>query len=247
VKAASNVAEFRRLEAAIEASEADVEAMRWRQAELAAEAVAGGMTRTAYAQAVGKDQAHVSRLVNVWTRYGLDLGHGRPRFRDAYATVRIGSSDIVDAAEASRRGRERQVPTRHEDRVEMATTLLADPDVVKGVLAQPARARSEIRQAVHDEAAAEREHARQTRQQQREDRALPLPAYMATMVVKMGEWAAGLAALYDDLDALPDGEGRDAVARAAGELARQAQRWLDRLERRPELRVVEGEARRVRA
>ena len=44
----ANVREFKRLESEIAKSEADVEAKRWRQAELAAGAVADGITRAQY-------------------------------------------------------------------------------------------------------------------------------------------------------------------------------------------------------
>ena len=142
---------------------------------------------------------------------------------------------------------ERKVPTRHEDRVEMATKLLSDPQVAKTVAAAvtdpSTKAGRLISQQVHEHEAERRREQAEKARQKALDRALPLPAYMADMVVKMNEWSLGLAALVDDLDELPEGRGRELVADAARGLAEQAQRWVDKLEPKPELRVIEGRSR----
>jgi hypothetical protein len=142
----------------------------------------------------------------------------------------------------------RKVPTRHEDRVEMAETLLADPEVVKAampkLLAEPSKSRRFVEQAVSRRNADERKRQIEEATRRRDATAAPLPAFMARMVAKMNDWSGSLAGLYDDLDELPEGRGRELVAETAAELARQAQRWVDRLERRPQLEVIEGQARR---
>src|SRR5262245_3983577 len=91
--------------------------------------------------------------------------------------------------DSAARYRERQVPTRHEDRVEMATTLLADPTVVEGVLDTPAPARSEMRIAIARRDSEQREAQRERNEQRRADEAMPLPAHIATMARKIDEWA----------------------------------------------------------
>jgi hypothetical protein len=148
--------------------------------------------------------------------------------------------------ESRKRQLERHVvPTHHEDRVEMATQLLADPKVVQDVLDTPTQARSELLIAVHRENIERRDAAIAREQQRRKDEARPLPAYMAKMVVKMNEWAIGLQALTDeDLDGLPEGRQLELVANAAGYLEAQARRIRERCDR-PVLRMIEGQARNV--
>jgi len=143
-----------------------------------------------------------------------------------------------------------QTPVKHADRVEMAAKLLNDPKVakaaIKTVMDTPSPARAAIDKVMYDQRATKRQKERDWAEQRRSAAALPLPAYMARMVEKMNEWSLGLAGLYDDLDELPDGRGRELVAKAAGQLAEQAQRWVDKLEGRPDLRVIEGKASRAR-
>jgi len=246
----ANIREFRKLEQAIVEDEADIEAMRWRQAELAAEAVAGGMTRTEYGRQVGKSDQTISVYVRAWERWGSAARRNRPRWADAWATIKARSDEIVTRAEQRGRETERQVPTRHDDRVEMAAKLLNDPKVakaaIKTVLDTPSPARAAIDKVMYDQRATKRQKERDWAEQRRSAAALPLPAYMARMVEKMNEWSLGLAGLYEDLDELPDGRGRELVAKAAGQLAEQAQRWVDKLEGRPDLRVIEGKASRAR-
>lgn len=252
----ANVTEFRRLEAEIakteadvEAKKADVEAKKWRQAELAAEAVADGMTRAQYADEVKKAATTIGRFVIVWERWG-GLRHAeRPRFADAYDTVDRGSDEILTASERGKLSRERQMPTRHEDRVEMVTKLMADPVVAKTVAATVTDPKTKagrlISQQVHEHEAEQRQRRAERARQKALDEALPLPAYMADMVVKINEWSLGLAALVDDLDGLPEGRGRELVAEAVRGLNEQTQRWLDKLEPRPELHVIEGRSRAI--
>lgn len=145
--------------------------------------------------------------------------------------------------EAAARYRERQVPTRHEDRVEMAATLLADLAVVEGVLAASSTAQRHIENAVHDKSRGRREQAQDREQQRRQDVAQPLPAYMAAMVLKLDEWAGALAVITDaDLEDLPVGHARELVLAAAEGLVIQGQRWISVLSDRPGLQVIEGRA-----
>jgi hypothetical protein len=142
------------------------------------------------------------------------------------------------------RYRERQVPTQHEDRVEMATKLLADPKVAKTVAPvvtdRKTKAGRELAKAVWDKDAEERAENRKWNQERRAAGALPLPAYMAKMVEKINEWGIELAALVDDLDTLPEGPGRDSLVRACRGTAKQLERWIERLEAEP-ADVIEGQ------
>jgi hypothetical protein len=141
-----------------------------------------------------------------------------------------------------RRYEERQVPTQHDDRVEMAGKLLADPAVAKAamaeLLAEKSKSQRLIEQAVSRKNAEERKRQMEAAMRKREGEAMPLPAYMSRMVVKMNEWAAGLANIEPDLEALPEGPGRETVLDALVELARQAQRCIYRLD------PIEGRVRR---
>jgi len=228
--------------------EADIEAKRWRQAELAAISVAEGTSRRQYAREVGKSDVHIGVLVRTWQLYGAKSASHRPRWADAYATAVAG--EPVTQADVSRLKKERQVPTRHEDRVEMATTLLADPVVAKAavrtVMSAPSHARRAIDSVVFDANADRRRQERERAAQRATDEAMPLPAYMSKMVSKMNEWSLALAGLYDDLDELPEGRGRELVAMAAEQLEEQAHRWVDKLTPKAdvrELRVIEGKVK----
>jgi hypothetical protein len=188
------------------------------------------LTHRAVGERIGKSYRWVGTLL-AWRREGH--AHALPFAR----------------GEAQERYAQRQVPTRHEDRVEMATKLLEDPTVakaaVKTVMANPSHARRAIGVVMHDHNAEKRRQERERAAQRRADEAMPLPAYMAKMVEKMNEWSLGLAGLYDDLDELPEGRGRELVAAAAAQLAEQAQRWVDRLNGRPALTVIEGRAKAI--
>jgi hypothetical protein len=223
------VAEGRRL---LTRSEED----QWRLAELTFDVVEAGSTRMAWASDVGISRSHAGRLYHIWRRWGDVRTDTRPRFLDAYETIkRAGAEDddaeLVNAGEINRIQRERQEPTRHEDRVEMATKLLADPEVVKGVLETPARARSEIHTQIHEQNAQQRAKAKETAGRKREATAIPISAAMSTMAIKIDEWAFALAGLYGDLDELPEGPWTDSLARSVDHLRYEAQRWLDKLTR----------------
>jgi hypothetical protein len=140
---------------------------------------------------------------------------------------------------------ERLVPTRHKDRVEMATKLLADPKVAKAaaktVLNTSTPAGRVLAQAAHDAERAQRQKDAERNLSRRQGKAMPLPAHMAKMVMQMNEWTRGMNALREDIDDLPEGRGRELVAKAAGDLAEEAWWWADRLQPgKPKLRVIES-------
>lgn len=239
----TNISEARNLLTDIAVGEDDLEAKRWRLAELAAEAVADGMSRREYAAAIGKSESTVRRWVITWAKYGAESTPHRPRFADAYATVETGSDELVTRTDVGRRTAERQVPTRHDDRVEMAAKLLDDPEVAKAVaervVTDSSLSNRLITQTVLVSDAAKRRKSREQAKEMRQMGALPMAAHMSTMMLKMHEWAGGLAALIEDLDDLPEGRSRELVLEAARHLAKEAQRWVDRLEGEPNLRVIE--------
>lgn len=150
--------------------------------------------------------------------------------------------------EAQQRYAERQVPTRHKDKVEMAEKLLADRTVAEAVVKKSSEASRRIQHAVHERDSDRLRQVAEQHRLQQETRARvmpPLPTHMAAMVMKMNQWSAGLAGITDeDLDGLPDGRGRDLVGEAASELTRQGQRWVKRLKKPAMLRVIEGRAAR---
>src|SRR5215831_17972331 len=172
----ANITEFKRLGREIEQSEADVEAKKWRQAELAAQAIAAGMTQRGYAAEVGTGKTRVGTLVAIWNRWGVHARGQRPRFKDAYETAKTGSEDLVTRADTRSRQEERREPTRHDDRVEMAASLMTDPEVAKAVLATPAA--RHVQQAVYRQDAEDREQVRQSRQRAAQAGALPLPGHI---------------------------------------------------------------------
>lgn len=154
-----------------------------------------------------------------------------------------GPFDGPGQKEARRRLAERREPTDRADRVEMASRLLADPEVAKAaipaVLAKRSKSQRLIEQAVSRKNADERKRQVDAARRRRDGEAAPLPAYMAKMVVKINEWAAALASIEGDLEQLPDGRGREMVLDVLRELASQTQRCIDRLERPG---VIEGRA-----
>lgn len=155
-------------------------------------------------------------------------------------------ADTPFATEAKRisnqRARERTIPTRHEDRVEMAAKLLEDREVVdeavRKVLETPSPASRRIERIVADRESARRKRATEQARRKAEREALPLPALMFSMIEKMGAWATELDALIDDLDTLPDGPDLDVVVRVTLRLRDAADRWLERLDR-SEAEVIE--------
>lgn len=205
-------------------------------------AESGDAKRAAYeaaADAILAAQADDATLTQA--EVGRQLGKSRSWVVQLLAWRRSGDVHVhpFAAGDAQQRYRERQVPTRHDDRVEMAATLLADPTVVEGVLATPSVAQRHVENAVHEREVERRQKGREVAQQQREDAALPLPAHMAAMVLRLREWASGLAELVDDLDDLPEGRARELVGEAAAELEYQAGRWRERLHH--PLRVLKRE------
>jgi hypothetical protein len=73
----SNVKRVIRLEADADKLEADASELRWQAAELITQDLdTGDWTVQAYADAIGKSQAHVSYMRAVWQRYGQDHHHG---------------------------------------------------------------------------------------------------------------------------------------------------------------------------
>jgi hypothetical protein len=245
VNRASNVREFRALETKIVASEQDVEAMRWRQAELAAVAAADGMTGAAYGEEVGKSKGTINTFVRMWKRWSSVPAEARPRFADAYATARVSTDEIITKAEQTRREKERQVPTRHEDKVEMATKLLADPKVAKGVMSTPAAARTVVQEAVRDH----NQNWKQVRKRHREAGAKPMAAIWTRISIKIGEWGSSLHTYRRELAKFTDEDlaglndyGKEQVGKSLAlfndrlaELQIEVNRWRYVLESVPEV------------
>src|SRR5262245_28257196 len=217
-----NAREFKQLESEIEASEADVEVKRWRQAELAASAVAEGLSRVAYAREVGKGDQTISVFVRMWERWGGSPRAGRPRFADGYATIDGGSAEVITRAEQARRGRERQVPTRHEDRVEMATTLLNDASVAKAVARSQTPAAREMMRATSAVEYEQGQRAAAARDARRNDGAVPIEGHYARISQKLGSWADELIGIKEDLVDAPETIGKRMVMialRSLGDVA----------------------------
>jgi hypothetical protein len=120
----------------------------------------------------------------------------------------------------------------------------AQRQIARQIVAQPTPARRFIEQELSRQNAVERKRQIEEANRQRDATAAPLPAYMSRMVVKINEWAAGLASIEPDLEALPEGRGREMVLDVLRELARQTQRCIDRLEPRKKRSddVIEGRA-----
>ena len=241
-------AESRAIEGRIKQSEQDIETGRWRQAELAWIATVGqGMAFRAYAEIEGHSAQTIKYWTQIWDRWGSVPRAERPRFSDADSTVRHGYDELTTTADRSRIARERQAPTRHEDKVEMAAKLLADHEVTRAVipqvLAEPSRSQRIVENSVTKINADRRKAAIQESQRKATATAAPLPTFMVRMVAKINEWAIGMQAITDDdLDGLPDGTDLDQVIRAVQHLSRQCKRWEARLDRRPSLEVIEGHA-----
>jgi hypothetical protein len=130
--------------------------------------------------------------------------------------------------EAQRRYVERKAPTQHQDKVEMAKELLDDPKVLREIVSEPTKNKTarKVRNAVTAMNAKERKQAIEREQQKAKDRAVPLPAILIALVVKMREWALDMSGVYEDVVAIPgDHPQRAEVGRAASDLRHQAQRW----------------------
>jgi hypothetical protein len=166
------------------------------------------LTQRKVGERIGKGHAWVGKLLR-WA--GSPENQGLPFARDPENDFRA-------------KHEERKIPTRHEDKVEMAKTLIADKKVAKQVLAERGPARRAMQQAVRDENKADREKAREWNEQRTVG--APLPAWLSSMAVKLSDWGLAIAGLRDnfadELRELPPSTDREVVARAAYELARQA-------------------------
>jgi hypothetical protein len=171
---------------------------------------------------------------------------------------RIGKGDVyvgrlLDALLRARSTGEFSIDWQRGDRDQVGAQKVAreQPDAFVGAYRQaPAKVQRQIARQIAAEPFIGQEvsrHNAQERKRQVEEAnrrrnatAAPLPAYMARMVVKINEWAAGLASIENDLEQLPDGRGREMVVDVLRELATQTQRCIDRLERPRRPDVIEG-------
>jgi hypothetical protein len=196
---------------------------------LAAFAADDTLTQMQVGERIGKDRTWVGKLIR-WRQ---------TRDPDPLPFARNPDNDFRARHEA------RKVPTQHVDRVEMATKLLADPEVAKGVMSTPAAARTVVQEAV-------REHNqswKQTRKRQREAGAVPLPAIWVRLTSKVGEWSSmlhfyrrELAKITDDDLAGLNNYGRERVAKTLvqfndrlADLQLEVNRWRYALDETPEI------------
>jgi len=125
-------------------------------------------------------------------------------------------------------------PRSVQDRADEASRLLHDPKVaqqaVEAALRVPSDAGRAIEKAVEKVKREKAERGAKARQERDEQKALPFPAAMARMIVKIGDWAGDLAYWYAELDTLPPGAQRDQLSKTVRQLEHQAHRWADRLE-----------------
>jgi hypothetical protein len=236
---ADNVKTFRALDARIARSEADAEAGRWEQARLAFTAVEGGMTQRQYAEAVGKDPSHISRLYRVWKKWGSQL---RERncdltFTDAFRMAMTATDDVGTSLE--RRRGEPATPQIAASR--MAEQMLADPKVAKEAVAQVMARSSASRRAVESAVQTsrhERKAAEKAKKQDLADRsALPFSAFLADMGIKLDEFAFELQAGRPDVAELVEaGYNLDSLCRSAEHLISEAEAWVKTIH--PELNHI---------
>lgn len=242
----NSVTEFKRLERLIEDSESTAEEARWAQAHLASEACESEMSQREFAGKVGKDPAHINRIIHVWRKWGsVDDHQQQPTFTDAYRMVYT-KTETVEASKEVDQLRKR-LPAAPEKRAEfLAEQLTADGDIageaIRKVIAEPSLASRRIKHVVEEREAEQRRKRKEEEQRSLEARAMPLPAYMAKMIIKIGDWARDLAFLVDNLEQLPDGPDLELLLKNVTELERQAGRWREKLDRRPDLTVIEGKA-----
>jgi hypothetical protein len=159
-------------------------------------------------------------------------------------------TDDVDASKEADRLRKRLPAAPDKRATFLAEELGRDKDVagaaIQQVIENPSPVSRRIEAVVAEREAARRKRAAETARRKAEREAIPLPAMMATLVVKMDEWAIALQALTDDaLDELPEGYQLELVGQAAQHLANQAQRIADRCRLAAESdalgEVIEGE------
>ena len=181
-------------------------------------------------------------LSNVEIGRRLGKSYNYPKaLLDALSRARAGDEFRIDWGNA---GRDRDevganlVARDKPDRF-VAAYRQAPPDAQRQIARQIA-ADPFIEQEVTRHAAAERKRQTEHAARRRDSEAAPLPAYMSRMVVKINEWAAGLASIEPDLDSLPEGRGRDMVLDVLRELVRQATRCIQRLSDEPADNVIEG-------
>jgi len=191
---------------------------------LAAMAADESLTQRSVGERLGKSRQWVGDLLGWRAR----RDHGMP-------------FSNVDAAA---RYRERQVPTRHEDRVEMAAKLLDDPQVREDFLAHPSPAQRKVEHDVRAKGAEERRAAIDRAEQRRVDEALPLPAHLRQIAARLDEVSITMAALRDDVAELEPSAGADVLRASVQELIRQAEAWLEALRGSISFEVIEGRAAR---
>jgi hypothetical protein len=222
-------------------------------------AESGDAKRAAYEQAAdeilaamaddsGLSTAHVAERIGKGQRWVQDL----LKWRRAGARTSAPFSEARGTWDERKKEAERKVPTGHADRVEMATKLLADPEVAKGVMSTPAAARTVVQEAV-------REHNqgwKQIRKRQREVGAVPLPAIWVKLTQKIGEWGSTLHFYRRELAKITDDDlvglnsyGRERVAKTLAQfndrladLQLEVNRWRYALEETPaidELPVID--------
>lgn len=126
------VSEARQL---VKRSEAD----QRRLAELTWEQVDAGVTMTKWAEDVGVSQPYVSWLVRIWEKYSQVIE--RPKFADAYATVKGMPTDRTERRQAEATATVRNMPA--EKKAAVVREALEDPEVAvhvaAGAPASPAR------------------------------------------------------------------------------------------------------------
>jgi hypothetical protein len=125
-------------------------------------------------------------------------------------------------------------PRSTEEKASEAARLLSDPKVAERAIREMTRRPSEagraIEKAVESTRRERAERSTKAREQRDEAKALPFPAHMAKMIIKIAEWAGELGYWYDELDTLPPTAERAQVGKTARELEHQARRWADKIE-----------------
>lgn len=181
-------------------------------------------------------------LREVDRRLGRGVGYARMlvRWRDGDRTHPPFGGPARN--EARYRQQERQVPTEPEDRVDMAHALLEDEAVVEQIFAKPSLASRRIERAVEEKQAAQRQRDREDRIRLDEAKAVPLPAYVAAMLVKLREWKLDVRRLRPYLDELTEREQQTSVADAHRALIFELEANVVALDPPPELGddVIDG-------
>ena len=236
----SNTAEFKRLDKAIVKGEADVEAARWRQAELAFEACTGdgAMKQVDYAVQVSKSGSFISVLVRLWRRCGENLEDAQdlPDFRTSYETTHSGIPNTSGAGRSRRAAR--QVPTDKKDQVDMLQKLIsANPEAVDEALDDPV-VKHRLKQRVDEDEAKRAARRAKAARQARED---PAGKVVRDAIAKMDLYARDLDMIAETwvyaLEDIPP-ELKAKLAKAASRLEAAAHRFADATKGRRSLRAV---------